>query len=429
MVVALLLVAGASGATLAPAGTANLRAAPAPAPTANPCAPQPTTASLAAAISRVGAVDLYFFGAAGAQVSYFECVGERAFALGQRSSQPNSNTTALLPATFWRCGRLVRHFAATATLADGSFARGTTSVRTMSCAHRFALEVPARVAEGRRATVRIVDRWRIGGVRTRLCVIAPRDTRSCDSVVFATVARSATRHFRATQRGHWRVELLVDGHPTRASVAVGVASVAVTAPPPTVLATGDSMMEGVDSFLSDDLGDSATVVSDVRPGFAISEANAWQPIAVAQVARLRPAQTVVAIGANEGFPMRGTDGTTHACCDAGWVDEYVRRVRKTMVTYRRQGRGRVFWLTVPAPKDPRRVPTFDAVNTAIVRAAQGLAGVRVLRMDLLFSPSGYSESIRYHGKNVPVREPDGIHLNVAGTRIAAAVVAHALRAR
>jgi hypothetical protein len=48
-------------------------------------------------------------------------------------------------------------------------------------------------------------------------------------------------------------------------------------------------------------------------------------------------------------------------------------------------------------------------------------------MDLLFSPNGYTDVIRYRGRYVRVRTADGIHLNVSGTAIAAKVVADLLR--
>ncbi len=48
-------------------------------------------------------------------------------------------------------------------------------------------------------------------------------------------------------------------------------------------------------------------------------------------------------------------------------------------------------------------------------------------MDQLFSPSGYTETIRYRGRDVDVRTADGIHLNVSGTAIAAKVIADVLR--
>ena len=242
---------------------------------------------------------------------------------------------------------------------------------------------------------------------------------------------AATRHFRPTARGQWKVELLAPGADVRSAVAVGVRSLATRAAPPTVLATGDSTMEGVLSFLSDDLGSAANLVSDVRPGFALSKdlaVNPWQPIARAQVARLHPSTTVISMGANEGLPMRAADGVQHACCDEPWSAEYVRRVKQTMLTYRRAGRARVFWLTIVAPRDPARAPVFAAIDRAIVLAGAQVPGVRVLRMDTLFSPNGYRETIRDHGRDVRVREADGIHLNVAGTRIAARAIVRAMYA-
>jgi hypothetical protein len=384
-----------------------------------------TDTPLAASTNRVGIVSLYFRNAGGSPVTYFECVAGRPRRLGE-ASVPQAELTSLPVATFWRCKRLTRRFAATVTLPDGSFARRTTSVRTPSCARRFKLELPRRVARGRRARVRVVDGWGIGGVRPTLCVTSPRAHRACRGVTFAEPANVVTRHFRATTRGTWRVELRIVRQRVRGSVAVGVRARASKLALPIVLATGDSTMQGVDSFLADDLGDGYRLVSDVRPGWPIS-ATPWSPVAASQVARLRPSTSVVSIGANEGFPTTAPNGARHECCGEPWVSEYARRVRESMVIYRRRGRGRVFWLTIAAPADARRVPIVAAVDAAILRAAQVLAGVRVLRMDLLFSPDGYRESIRYHGRDVRVRERDGIHLNVAGTKIAAEAVAQAMR--
>lgn len=248
--------------------------------------------------------------------------------------------------------------------------------------------------------------------------------------MLARPASVATRHFRPETRGQWRVTLRVSSRiRVRGSVAVGVRDLAARTAALTVLATGDSTMQGLESFLSDELGRDARVVSDVRPVLSLSGPNAWAPIAVAQTARTRQDATVISIAANEGLPMRVADGTTHECCDEAWTAEYARRMRKTMRTYRREGRARVYSLTIAAPRDPKRVPIVAAVNAAILRAAAGLKGVRVLRMDQLFSPEGYSETMRYLGDDVPVREPDGIHLNVRGLEIAALAVVEAIQGR
>jgi hypothetical protein len=379
---------------------------------------------LGVSTNRTGLVDLFFFNARGAPVTYYECAGGRAYRLGVRS-MADAATTPMLGATQWRCDRLSRYFAATVTLPDGSPQRGLTSVRTMSCARRFALEVPRRIAPGQEARVRVVDRWGIGAIHTRLCLTPPGGRPDCRTLAFAPAAGVAGRRFRPGIRGEWGVDLQVRRYHVRASVAVGVGSVAAKVAP-TVLATGDSTMQGVDSFLADDLGDAATVVSDVHPGSGISRID-WPAFAAAQVARLRPATTVISLGAAEGLPMRSPNGSTRVCCGEEWVAEYSRRVRETMLIYRRHGRARVFYLTIAEPREAANQRVIDAVNQAIIRAGAGLAGVSVLRNDLLLSPHGYQEVIRYQGRDVDVREPDGLHLNVSGTAIEASEAAAAVR--
>ena len=234
----------------------------------------------------------------------------------------------------------------------------------------------------------------------------------------------ATRRFRAGTRGRWTIELRVGSHRLHRSVTVGPGR--ATKPPPVLLATGDSTMQGVDNFLADELADVATVRSDVRPGTGIGKSD-WQAIAAAQVKRDRPSVTVVSLGVNEGFDLPTAAGPAAVCCGEPWIEAYATRVRALMRRYLRRGRGRVIWMTLPLPRSGARTPITTAVNAAIVRAGAGMAGVSVPRMDLLFSPNGYTETIRYRGRDVHVRTADGIHLNVSGTAIAARVVAALLR--
>ena len=98
-----------------------------------------------------------------------------------------------------------------------------------------------------------------------------------------------------------------------------------------------------------------------------------------------------------------------------------------MQTFLREGRGRVVWLTPPEPRWEPRAEITHAVNIAVERAAVGLKGVKVVRIDRLFSPNGYQDVIAYRGRQVRVRESDGVHLNVAGTALAAKVVVQAIR--
>jgi hypothetical protein len=220
--------------------------------------------------------------------------------------------------------------------------------------------------------------------------------------------------------------LRIRGHRVRRAIAVGEG--AASTPPPAVLATGDSMMQGIDSFLADELGDTATVHSDIHPGTGISKPGGpWATLPGRQVKRLHPSATVIAIGAVDGFPLPGADAGSVECCGSGWIAAYTQRVRQTMLTYRRKGRGRVVWLTLPIPKGTRAIA--DAVNLSVVAASAGLPRVTVLRLDEVFTPDGFREVMPYRGRDVRVRAADGIHLNVAGTAIAAKLVAAELRRR
>lgn len=416
-VVALVL----AGAGAGPSG------AQAPPAAGDPCAPltEADAAPFAANTNRVGLVDLHFFNADGVPVRYYECVGGRAESLGV-VAMPNAAITSLRGARPWLCGRLTRHFAATATLRGGVAVRGVTSVRTKSCAQRFDVSVPRQVERGGRPRVRISDRWGVGRITTRLCITSPHAKRSCQTVRFPAAASVATRRFRASDRGAWRVDLQVKQYHVRDTVAVGVEQRAVKRLP-RLLATGDSTMQGVESALSDELGSRFDAVSDVRPGFSISSADGWATIAQAQVTQLASAVTVISLGAAEGFAMRAAGGARVECCEEPWVAEYTRRVRRVMNVYRRGGKARLFYLTIPAPLQPARQLVVMAVNQAIVRAAARLKGVTVLRMDLLFSPAGYQPTIRDGGRDIPIREPDGVHLNASGTAIEARETAKAVR--
>lgn len=412
--------ARSSRAVLLCAVAALVTAAPASAQT------EPTTA-FAADASQTGVISLLFWGAEGASVQYFERIGDRLRSLGKARAAAGAITT-LKDATAWSCDRLERRFEARAALPNGTPVSGSYGVRTASCAQRFELAAPRRVEPGAKARIRVVDRWNIGGIRARLCITPPQAKPACRILEFQRAVAVATRRFRATTRGRWRVELRVRRHRVRTFVAVGGGTSVREIAPPTVLATGDSTMQGIDSFLSDELGDAATLRSDVRIGSAISRRSFWTDHATSQTKRLRQRVTVISVGsAFDAFPLPTPSGAKVDCCEEEWVLAYSQRVRTIMRTYLRGGRGRVFWLTPPLPRNPVRAKITTAINAAVLRAAEGLDGVTVTRVDLLFSPDGYREVVRYRGRDVRVRDSDGVHLTISGTAIMAQLLAPAIR--
>jgi hypothetical protein len=379
----------------------------------------------AADATQAGVIGLHFFGAPGVPVTFYERVDGTPVKLGTQTAA--GDETILHDAVVWRCDRLVRRFTASAPLAGGKLAIGAYTVRTPSCATRLELNVPRRLAPGAVARVSVIDHWGNGGVTPQVCVTSPRGTRTCDKVRLRRAVSTATHRFRPRTSGRWRVELRFRNHRVRRTVAVGD-GVGATARPPVVLVTGDSTMQGIDSFLADELGDGAKVVSDIRPGTGIAKPlGPWAYLARTQTRRNQQEATVVSLGIVDRFALRTPDGRELTCCGPDWVAEYTGRVRTMMQTYRRAGRARLLWLTLPLPKGPRDLA--DAVNLSVLRASEGLEGVEVLRMDEVFTPSGFRETMPYRGRVTDVRAADGIHLNITGQVIAARIVAAALRPR
>jgi hypothetical protein len=202
--------------------------------------------------------------------------------------------------------------------------------------------------------------------------------------------------------------------------------------PPRVLITGDSMIDRI-SAQSKRLLEArreAKVVADVHAGTGITKPwrRSWLDYAPFQIRRDRPRATVVMIGANDGYPLLDDRGREVACCRRAWVDAYARDAGDMMASYAKKRR-RVYWLTLPAPDDDTRYVNYAAVNYALRQAARRHDRVRLLDMVEIFTPGyRYRRRMVVDGKRVAVREPDGVHLNKTGARVAMRAVRRALRA-
>ncbi len=200
-----------------------------------------------------------------------------------------------------------------------------------------------------------------------------------------------------------------------------------------LLVTGDSLAQPLDVQLARNLADDGVVTTrDVRLGTGISKTDLvdWGLLSGKQVKDRTPDAVIMFMGANEGFPFPAPGGADVACCSAEWAATYATRARSMMDAYRRDGDARVYWLTLPLPREPNRQKTARAVNAAIAVAAQPYRSqVRVLDMTDVFTPGGrYRAAMPVNGRETLVREPDGIHLNEAGARVALDIVLERLRA-
>lgn len=203
------------------------------------------------------------------------------------------------------------------------------------------------------------------------------------------------------------------------------------APLQTLLVTGDSLSTPLDLELGQSLApDGVEVVRDPHLATGISRDDLvdWAQLSATQVADDEPDAVVIFIGANEGLPMPGPGGEDVSCCGPEWAAVWANRARQLMQNYAQGGGAKVYWLTVPTARDPDRAPITDAVNAAVYAAAAPIrADVRVLDMGAIFTPEDrFRNAIDLDGRETIVREPDGIHLNDAGSALAAEEVEAAL---
>lgn len=188
----------------------------------------------------------------------------------------------------------------------------------------------------------------------------------------------------------------------------------------TVLVTGDSMATPLDTEIARHFADreGVEVIREPHLGTGISKSLLvdWGRLSAQQVKERKPEAVIVFIGANEGFPIGDAE-----CCGTAYAAAYANRVRRMMDTYRQKGMARVYWLTLPTPRDEDRQEIARTVNAAIQVASEALRStVRVFDTVPLFTPGGkYRDAL----DGEIVRQADGIHLNAAGAKIAAARVA------
>jgi len=200
----------------------------------------------------------------------------------------------------------------------------------------------------------------------------------------------------------------------------------------TLLVTGDSLAMPLDTELARRYAGSDVAVErepHVGTGISKSDLVDWTELSAKQVRKRDPEAVVVFIGANEGFPMPAPGGGGQAsCCGDDWQAAFAARVGRMVETYLQGGDPHVYWLTVPAPRDPARQEIADAVNAAVRAAAERVGeGVTVIDLDEVFTPDGnYTAAIDIDGRERIVREQDGIHLNAAGAAVAADVVQDAI---
>jgi hypothetical protein len=308
-------------------------------------------------------------------------------------------------------------------------ARAPAAAATATPRHRLGLIVaPARIRPGRSAIVDVVDIARRGGVSARLCARAGAVSAGCRVVRLPRGQVTLRTHVRLPRAGRWTVTLRRAQETTALRRPVQAAAGARYG----VLVTGDSMVYGIIDVLERAVRRSGGVLKgDPHPGSGITKPFllGWPEHARASARSERPDATVVFLGAaDDTFPLV-VGGEKLDCCGPGWVAEYARQLRLMMAAYLRDGSALVYWILLPAPRDPDRVTSNHAINDAIVQAAAAFPdGIRVVDIGPAISPGDvYRDEAMYHGRLRVIREPDGIHLANAGIHLATAVIQRVMR--
>lgn len=336
-----------------------------------------------------------------------------------------SGTADLPRALAWSCDARVREIVAT----DAGGAASSASITTPSCGKRLDVRIrPTTARAGQKAVISVKDRWLLGDVSARACdVPAGLLGKDCNSMPLAAGGAWRQRSVLLKRPGRWNFKVSLPGATYKRSIKVRPRGGRLR-----VLATGDSMIQLVDIFLKQKLRriEPVRLRSDAHISTGISKPQSlnWTRHAAGSARSFKPDVTVMFIGANDGFNMPTPSGGQALCCGETWVDEYARRVGSMMHDYERNQAGHVYWLLLPAPRQRSWRSTFRSVNQAILRAAEQSKTTHVVDLRRTFTPRGrYRQTIRWRGRTVNVRDADGVHLNTAGSRIAADIVVRRLR--
>src|SRR6266536_32468 len=179
-----------------------------------------------------------------------------------------------------------------------------------------------------------------------------------------------------------------------------------------LLVTGDSLVGYLGPQLANSLAGTGVVDTqvDVHNGTGLTRPFFvdWASLAAQQVQRYRPDATVVMLGANDDIGMPLPSGHVAEEGSPRWAVEYQRRLEIVMGILSQRGRAPVLWLTLPL--------------------ARAVPSMRVVEVGERFTPGGrYRDSMTIDGRNRIVRQPDGVHLNQTGSRLAADIALDALR--
>jgi uncharacterized protein len=202
--------------------------------------------------------------------------------------------------------------------------------------------------------------------------------------------------------------------------------------PMRLLVTGDSLTGYIGPQLIDLVSHHAPVRGfvDTHDGTGLTRPDYvdWSVVARQQVAADHPNAVVIMMGGNDFQNMTLPGGKFFLAGTPAWTREYQRRAAICMRIWAQSGHARVYWLSIPPARDPAWAHDDMQINIALRRAAATVPGARFV--DILgpvTNHGAYTDFVNTASGPLLVREPDGVHLNIAGSQIVANEVLDVLR--
>lgn len=200
-----------------------------------------------------------------------------------------------------------------------------------------------------------------------------------------------------------------------------------------LLVTGDSLSGYLGSELLDEASRTGPVVgfTDTHNGTGLVSPNFvdWSVVAQQQVAADNPDAVVVMMGGNDFQNMVTSSGRVLIAGTPAWTAEYQRRAAVCMRIWT-QGSAtrRVYWLSLPPARRPDWAAVDRQINVALPRAAKSVPGAEFLNiLGPVTNHGKYADFVPVNGQTTLIREPDGVHLNLAGSTIVAHEVLNVLK--
>ncbi|HZT97389.1 MAG TPA: DUF459 domain-containing protein [Chloroflexota bacterium] len=193
-----------------------------------------------------------------------------------------------------------------------------------------------------------------------------------------------------------------------------------------LLVTGDSLVGYMGPQILNEAAAQGAVIgwTDTHDGTGLTRPDFvdWSVVAHSQVGTYHPDAVVIMMGGND-FQNMVLGQRIFYAGTYGWTREYQRRAEIVMRKWIDGGVRRVYWLSMPPANNPSWAHDDQDINIALQRAARQVPGVHYVNvLGPITNHGRYTDYVPVNGVQTLIREPDGVHLNIAGSDIVAGEV-------